>query len=345
MVKKSGYYAFVGTNSVRGSLGIYSVFIDGETLRPELASTHQVYNAGAMDISRSKPVIYAGIEGMTFKGFADGGVIAYSYDESGTLTEIGAARSHGQRTCAISVDGETKNVYGSNFYEGTLAMWGLDENGAPLPARAVVPSADIAGAWKALHCAAAIGQSYVGVISLTECALIVYSARDGRRITSYTFPNRPFCRYLCACGDCLYALMQDPGDIYVFKNHLDENGTIELIQVISVLREKRERYGTTTIRPTPNGKLMLAAARDSSTVTVFRIAGDGRLELGDVVALPGQTPRDFGISGDGKIVVSCLQRSNMIAVHRIDDKNATLEYSGYTLKIPSPASTAVTGRI
>lgn len=163
MVKKSGYYAFVGTNSVRGSLGIYSVFIDGETLRPELASTHQVYNAGAMDISRSKPVIYAGIEGMTFKGFADGGVIAYSYDESGTLTEIGAARSHGQRTCAISVDGETKNVYGSNFYEGTLAMWGLDENGAPLPARAVVPSADIAGAWKALHCAAAIGQGYVGV--------------------------------------------------------------------------------------------------------------------------------------------------------------------------------------
>ena len=90
-MNKPHYIAFVGTNSVRGSKGIYSVAIDGETFEPVIAATHQVYNTGTLAISKKANRLYAGSEGMTFKGVADGGVYGYAYDENGTLTELGAA--------------------------------------------------------------------------------------------------------------------------------------------------------------------------------------------------------------------------------------------------------------
>lgn len=345
-MNKPYYLAFAGTNSVRGSKGIYSVAIDGETLRPQIVSTHQVYNTGALAITKGRNLLYAASEGMTFKGLADGGVIGYSYNENGVLTELGAARSHGQRTCAVAVDSAVQNVYGANFYEGTWAKWPLDAAGAPRPARLVVAPPEVPGAFlKALHCIAPIGRHHVGVISLTEGALVIYRADDGSRVTEFVFPGRPFCRYLEVCGDCLYALMQDPGDIYVFRNHLEENGTIELIQTISVQRRPMERYGTTTIRATPDRRLMLAATRNANSLTVFRVLADGRLELGDVVTLPGETPRDFGISQDGAITIACLQKSNAICIHKIDYENATLIDTGYQLSIPSPAAMAITGRM
>ena len=340
-----GYLAFVGTNSVRGSRGIYTLAVDGETFRPRIVSTHQVYNTGTLSMSRTRNLLYAGIEGMTFKGLADGGVIAYSFDGTGVLTEIGAARSHGQRTCTVAVDADTENLYGCNFYEGTFAMWSLDAAGAPLPARKVIAPPDIPGSFKALHCIAPIGKDYIGVISLCECALVIYAASDGRRITSFEFPGHPFCRYLETAGGCIYALMQDPGDIYVFRNCLDESGTIEHIQTICVQDEPLERYGTTVLRATPDGRLMISATRNNSTLTVFRILPDGRLERRNIVSLPGETPRDFAISRDGEIVCTCLQKSDAVCIHRIDYERETLLDTGHRISVPSPAAMAVTGRI
>jgi len=338
-----GYIAFVGTNSVRGSRGIYSVGLDGETLEPSLLSTHQVYNTGALELKNG--VLYAASEGMTFKGLADGGIYAYNFDCSGVLTEIGAEPSHGQRACSISIDDEASFAYGANFYRGTFVQWPLDEKGAPHGARMVIAPPEKAGPFLSLHCVKAIGEKYVAVISLAEGALVVYDAASGERITDFVFPNHPFCRYLEVCGDYIYALMQDPGDVYVFKNCLERDGKLELIQTISTQRKKLDHYGCTTIRVTPGGELMLVATRSANSLSVYRIMPDGKLELSDIVCLPGETPRDFGISGDGTFTVTCLQKSDEICIHRIDYENATLVDSGWKMVVPSPAAMAVTSRL
>ncbi len=337
--------AFVGTNSVRGSKGIYSVSINAESGEMRIVSTHQVYNTGAIAISKDRNLLYAGSEGMSFKGIADGGVYGYRFDCEGILTEIGSARSFGQRTCSVALDNKNENVYGANFYQGTWVKWELDNNYAPKFPKLIIEGREKPDTFlKALHCILPIGERYVGVISLTEGALIIYNAEDGTRVTEYVFPGHPFCRVLETCGNCIYAMMQDPGDIYVFRNELDTKGSITPIQVISVQKQKLEHYGTTALKATPNGKLMIAATRDNNTLTVFRVAKDGTLLLSDVVKLPGETPRDFGISGDGTFVVTCLQKSDRICVHRIDEERGTLVDTGYSLEIPSPASIALTGR-
>lgn len=349
-MEHSNYYAYVGTNSIHGSAGIYTLRIDAETLQPEIISTHQAYNAGAVALSGDGRRLYAGTEGMTFRGLADGGLTGYSV-EAGRLTEIGAVRTHGQRTCAISIDVQMKNIYCANFYRGTLTMISLDGDGIPQEARLIVrpqyipPVEPGRPQRKALHCVAAIGERYVAAISTAEMALIIFDAADGRRITSYAF-ERAHARYVEAVGDYIYALMQDPGDVYVFKNRLEADETIELLQKISCQNEAyKGRFATSSIRTTPDGRLTLVSTRAAGTISVFRRdLENGTLELANVVKLAGECPRDFHISRDGRISVTACQRSNEVLVHEIDYERAALIYRGGCAGIPSPTAVAVSGR-
>lgn len=339
------YEAYIGTNSVRGSEGIYTLRIDAQTLVPHVTCTMQAYNTGALDLSADGHFLFAACEGMTFRGKADGGVLSFAVGENGALTPAGAAYTHGQRTCCVAADRAQKNLYTCNFYTGTFAAFALDARGGIAPARLVVAPPDIPGAWRALHCVQPIGDDYVGVISLAECALVVYAAADGRRVTSFPFPGRPFCRYFIAHGDLLYAMMQEPGDIYVLHSRLAENGTLELVQKCSVLpADHRGPFATTTLRLTPNGRLLLAAARATNSLSVFAVQQDGTLALRSVVRLPGLAPRDFHISRDGALAVAALQASDAVCALRIDYENETLRAGGGTVHVPSPAAVAVSGR-
>lgn len=339
------YLAYIGTNSVRGSRGIYTLRIPAQTLVPEIVSTRQFYNAGGVDLSRDDRYLYAACEGMTFRGLADGGVMAFRTASDGELEAVGGQRSFGQRTCCVSVDDAGENLYACNFYQGTFSAYSL-ANGVPQPARYTIAPPDIPGAFLALHCVKPIGRNYVGVISLTECAIVVYEAQTGKRVFSYEFPGHPFCRYIEVAGSCVYALMQDPGDVYVFRNRLEERQELELIQKVSIQEDDYQgRFGATTIRVTPDHSLMVAATRDANSLTVFRIREDGTLVRNDIVTLPGLVPRDFNISHDGALVVTALQKSDEVCVHTIDYEAGTLRYrEGCKVGIPSPASAAVSSQ-
>lgn len=344
-MKKSYYQAYIGTNSVRGSQGIYTVRIDGESLEAEVTAAAQAYNAGGVALDKSERFLYAVSEGMTFDGYADGGVSAYRIEGDGRLTKLGGQRSFGQRTCCAAVDEACENVYACNFYRGTWTAFLVSEEGALLPARLVVePPAD--AGWKALHCVAPVGEKYIGVISLAECALVIYRAEDRERVTSYEFPNKPFPRYFETCGKYIYAMMQMPDDIYVFEEHLSKGGGLRLIQKISVMEETyMGPVATSTLRATPDGRLLLAANRTTNSITVFERKTDGTLERKSIAELPGKGPRDFHISGDGRIVVAALQHSDEISVHEIDYENGALAKAGGRTAIPSPAAVAVSGRM
>ena len=339
------YYAFIGTNSVRGSRGIYTLRIDGDTGAAEAVSTVPAYNTGGLALSRDEQNLYAVAEGMTFQGYADGGVTAYQIHSDGSLTNLNGQRSHGQRTCCVAVDDNKKNAYACNFYDGTWSAFGLEANGALKPARLVVAPPEDAG-WKALHCVAPIQDDYVGVISLAECALVIYRADNGERVTHYNFPGQPFPRYFAAVEDCIYAMMQFPDEIYVFKSHLKDQGSLELLQRVRLLDEAHEGMpATSTIRVTPDGSLVLAANRPSNTITIYSRQSDGTLVREHVVDIPGNGPRDFNISGDGALVVTAMQHSDEVYVLKIDYENKNLVQLGGPVKVPSPAAVAVSGRV
>lgn len=344
-MSKSIYQVYIGTNSVRQSQGIYTVHVDGESLVPRIVSTCPFYNSGALALSEDERFLYAAVEGMTFDGLADGGVVGYETSPEGVLKKRNGRPSHGQRTCCVAVDTAGKSVSACNFYEGTMSIFDVDDNGFMEPARLVIAPPETAG-WKALHCVGYIQEKYIGVISLAECALVIYRADNGCRVAEYVFPGQPFPRYFAAYGKYIYAMMQMPDDIYVFESCLENGGGIRLIQKVSVMQDSFiGPKATSTLRVTPDGRLLLAANRPTNSITVFLRMDDGALERSAIVTLPGKVPRDFHISRDGRIVVTALQKSDEICIHEIDYEHGTLRECSKVTGIISPASVAVGRRL
>ena len=140
-------------------------------------------------------------------------------------------------------------------------------------------------------------------------------------------------------------MMQSPDEIYVFRSHLEERGAVELVQTVRLLDEAHQAMAaTSTIRVTPDGRLVLAANRPSNTITVFSRQSDGTLVTRErVVDIPGDGPRDFHISGDGALVVTAMQHSDQVYVLKIDYENKTLLPLSEEHMSP-PAAVAVSGR-
>ena len=343
-MKKSYYRAFIGTNSVRGSRGIYTIEINGETGAAKVISATQAYNSGGVALSQDESNLYAASEGMTFDGFASGGVTAYRIETDGSLTKLNGQRSYGQRTCCTAVDRAKKNVYGCDFYVGTWSAYPVNEDGSLQPARLTVAPPEGSG-WPALHCVASVDDAYVAVISLAECALVIYRADDGARITSFQFPDHAFPRYLAVADNTIYAMLQMPDNIFVLENHLKENGTLRHVQTIAVMDEAhRNMPATSTIRITPDQSMVLAANRSSNSITVYSRNADGTLTMEQVADIPGNGPRDFNISRDGRLVVAAMQHSDEVAIMKVDYEKKQLVQLGETIHLPSPAAVAVTGR-
>lgn len=343
-MKQSWYYAFIGTNSVRGSRGIYTIGIDGETGAGKILSTIQTYNAGGIALSMDEKNLYAAAEGMTYDGKASGGVTSYRVEPDGRLTRLNGRNTFGQRTCCVAVDRGKKTVFTSDFYVGAWSAYPLEQDGSIGPAQVTVFPPDGSDNMS-LHCVAAIEGGFVGVISLSECALVIYRSADGSRVTSFSFPDRAFPRYLAAADGMIYAMLQMPDDVYVFEDHLQENGTIRHIQTIPVMDEAhRTMPATSTIRISPDHSLVMAANRPSNSVTLYAPGPDRKLEMVCVADIPGDGPRDFNISRDGKLVVVAMQHSNEVVILKVDPENRRLIQTGETLHVPSPAAVAVTGR-
>ena len=244
-----------------------------------------------------------------------------------------------------NVTGLTLTIFGggiANFFGGSLAMLPVAEDGSLRPARRVVREPKPRGWLHGMHSVGVLdGGALVGAVSLSQSEFVVYRADDGSRAAAYGFGERVFARSFDSFGAWIYVMLQDPGDIYVLRNRCAEGLGLECVQVISVLPEPRELYGTSAIRVSPDGKLLIAAVRRTNSLTLFRIGGDGRLTRSDVVELPGLTPRDLQISPDSRVVVTALQASDEICVHEIDREQGSLVLRDSGLHIPSPASVAI----
>ena len=138
-------------------------------------------------------------------------------------------------------------------------------------------------------------------------------------------------------------MLQEPGYIYVLKNKPDEKGILPMLQKVSVLPADFEgRCETTTLRITPDGRVLIAASRGNNSLSVFAVQADGTLKLKRVFPLHGVKPRDFNISRDGKLAVVACQQSDEVYVYRINAEKYMIEPENYEkIDIPSPAAVMV----
>lgn len=338
------YTAFIGTNSVRGSQGIYTVHIDGVTFEPHIVYTEDAFNTGALVLSANRQFLYAASEGMTFLGKGSGGAMAYSIGAGGKLSYLGGVPTEGQRPCSLAVDSSNQMLYAANFLGQSIAMIPINAAGELQPVQKLVcETTGLEGFMSGMHCVRVMdNDAAVGAMCVGSGEFILYDSKTGIAQNRFCFGQHTGPRHFITGQHdrIIYGLMQMPPEVHVLRR--EPNGNYTRIQIISAVNPGHTGLcGASEIRMTPDGAYVLAATRGNDTIAVFPVEQEGRLSAPSIVSLPGNTPRDFNISPDGRIVVTALQASDSICIHELDYQHGTLveKYAG--LHIPSPAAVEI----
>ncbi|MGD1822367.1 MAG: lactonase family protein [Pleomorphochaeta sp.] len=334
------YTAFIGTNSTRNSEGIYTLKIPKKTLYPNIKCTQSNYNAGALALSNDNNYLYAVEEGMTYKGYASGGVNAYKINKDGSLSLLNGMPTNGQRPCSINVDKENKHLYVANFFGGSISIFSLNSDGSINQLVRTITELKPKEWLHAIHDVNLINNGkFLAYMSVASSSFIVINPLTGKKLTQYNYGNKVFVRSFTSFDKYIYTMLQKTGEIFVLE-YLEESNKIRKIQKVTALEvfDKNMDFGTSAIKITPNGKLLLAGIRNTNSISIFSIGKEGQLKFENSIELPGECPRDFNISADGKIVITALQQSDEVCIHTINYENKSLDYTNNKIHIPSPAA-------
>ena len=85
-MEQNRYHAYLGTNSMRGSQGIYHISMDKETLDLRVEDSCPAKNGDYLWISPDRRTLYAAYELIYFQGRPTGGAAAYRIGPNGSLT-------------------------------------------------------------------------------------------------------------------------------------------------------------------------------------------------------------------------------------------------------------------
>jgi 6-phosphogluconolactonase len=145
------------------------------------------------------------------------------------------------------------------------------------------------------------------------------SVRPGAGPRHFRFhPSRPF----------VYLLNEIDASIYAFA--FDEaQGTLKELQTVSALPpDFTGNPSAADLHLTPDGGLLYASLRASSTLASFRVdAATGMLTPLEIIPTVGR-PRGFNINPSGRYMLVAGQTSNSVASYAIDPKTGGLSQIG-----------------
>ena len=115
----------------------------------------------------------------------------------------------------------------------------------------------------------------------------------------------------------------------------DGDGQFERMQTISTLPENFSEFnGTAAIRLSADGRFLYGSNRGHNSIAVYKVAGDGTLELVEIVPTNGKNPRDFNITPDQQYVIAVHQDSDNATVFKRDPKTGKLTEISHDFFVP-----------
>lgn len=334
------YTAYVGTNSIRDSRGIYTISIS-DSGEGEILGTTPAYNSGYLALSRSGDRLYAVSEGMSFMGKASGGVL--SYDAAATPPrELSHRFSGGQRPCCMCLSEDGRTLYVSNFFGGSISIFPVEADGTVGECKKFIKETPLPGRLDGMHCVEEMPNGEFGAVYLGTGSVIIYDAETFEEKQRFSLDGGAFPRHFTtsADGNTLYLLLQTPSEVHVAQRA--PNGGFEVRQVLSAVPEDFDGHAeAAAVRLTPNGRLLLASTRIANTIAVYRVGQNGLLGAGTVVPLPVKTPRDIAVTPDGRFLLTAGQATDNICVHEIDYDNGTLIFRSTIEGVVSPGCIVV----
>ena len=347
--------AFIGTYSVRGSVGIYAVSLDTETgslSEPVSAVADpaaRVLSPTFLALDPAGRHLFASSEG---RGWVSslGVVPGAAPGTSGSLVPLRPPEpSTCKPPCHVCVDRTGRTVLATHYHAGLVAALPILADGA-VGAPQVVEHTGGRGPHPERQAAA--HPHSVNVTPDNRFAVVCDLGLD--RITAYPLDParatldvagavhtaaRPGCgpRHLAWSADGARAHVVNELDNTVDTYALDAAaGSLTLLQTVSILPAGFAGASTAAeIRVRPDGRFAYASNRGHDSIAVLAVGADGLLSLVGTVPCGGRAPRHFGVSPDGRWLLCAHQESDTLCSFAIDPAAGGLTRVPGTVRAPA----------
>lgn len=191
---------------------------------------------------------------------------------------------------------------------------------------------DLTGKW-VVHCDLGQDRIYVwrfdestGKLTPAPKPFIALPPGDGPRHFHF-HPN----------GKWFYSIQEEGSTVVLFDFDASDGSLIER-QTISTLPAKfRGSNFCSEILVSADGRFVYAGNRLHDSIAIFGIGEDGMLDYRGEVWTQGNYPRSFTIDPSGNWLVCCNQRSDNLAIFRVDRKTGGLTFSGEFAAVGNPS--------
>jgi 6-phosphogluconolactonase len=335
-----------------GSSGIYRSTFNPETgTLSEARLVAETENPSYLAISRNGEFLYAVNEVGDFKGQKTGGVSAFRIKASGELQLINQLDSHGADPCHLSINAAGDMLFVANYSSGSIASYTIAGDGSIADADQVqhtgsgpdknqqVPHAHFVAESprSGKVYAADLGADRVFVYDVSSDARL----SEARTATGKT-PAGAGPRHLAFSADGRFVYANAELSSHVIVLAVDGSGALKEIQYLSTLPEGyKEDNSTAEIQLSHDGRFAYVSNRGENSLAIFSVnPDDGRLAFIETTPAGVDWPRDFKIDNTGRYLLVEGQKSNNIAVQRIDTVTGKLTSTGIDLKINKPVNIA-----
>lgn len=336
------YKGYLGTYTKGESKGIYCFTLNTDEKKIEdIKVAAELGNPTYLAISNDNRFLYSIV-----KNGENGGVAAFSINETGELSFINQQLSPGAAPCYISVDAKNQYLFSANYHKGIVESHLLNRNdGSILPAASSIkhqgrgpdPRQDKA---RCHYSRFTPDGKVLAVIDLGIDALITYQVHDDATLTKVKLlplkaGSGPRHLEFHPNGRFAYLLTELSSEVIVLDY---EDGRFTEKQYISTIPEDfKENNQCSAIHISSDGRFVYAGNRGHNSIAVFSVnQGTGELSFIENTSTEGDWPRDFALDPSEKFIVAANQESGNLVLFARDEDSGRLTLMESDIAVPYP---------
>jgi 6-phosphogluconolactonase len=344
MTNNKKYIGYIGTYTKGDSKGIYSFTLDtNEAKIADIKVAAQLDNPTYLTISKDNSYLYS----VAKKG-KEGGVVAFSIEGDGSLTEINSQMLSGSSPCHVSVDSKNRYAFSTNYHKGSVESYVInEENGSIQPPASSIKhegsGPDPRQEKPHTHYAGVTPDAnYLAVVELGIDALITYKINiDGTLSKANLLPIKagsgPRHLVFHPNGKFAYIMTEFSSEV-IGLTYYKEDGHFTEKQYISTLpADFSENNQGSAIHISSDGLFVYAGNRGHNSIAVFRVDQEtGELSLVERISTEGDWPRDFMFDPTEKFIVASNQESSNLVLYSRDEESGRLTLIQSDIVVPYP---------
>lgn len=348
------FRAYVGTYTGGQSQGIYTFTFDASTgeVGP-LGLAAPALNPSFLALHPDRQHLYCVGDMTNALGKKVGAVSAFGIQADGKLTMLNQESTVGAGPCHLTVDRTGRMVLAANYGGGSVVSFPIKADGSlgehtgfvQHTGRSVTPRQAQPNA----HSVNISPDNRFGIVADLGLDQVLVYQLDPAQAT-FAAHEPPFVkvapgsgpRHSCfhPSGKFAYVINEIAMTVTAFRFDAARGALVEL-QTITTLPvadgpAPKSGWSTAEVVAHPNGGFLYGSNRGHDSISVFAIAADGTLNLVQNAPAEVKVPRNFALDPTGQWLFTEGQKSDDIAVFRVDAATGKITFTGSKFVVGSP---------